>query len=259
MKLSFKLATIGIVSVLLVYLLICALLFLFQRSFIYFPTSHGVETPMFRLQRGDADVVVSTNSTKSSRAILYFGGNAEDVSQTIAPLSQVFPDATLYAMHYRSYGGSTGTPSEQALVADATELFKQVSKEHSDIIIIGRSLGSGIAIQVAASKPIERLVLITPYNSIAELAAEQFKLFPVQLILQDKYESWRYAGQISAPTTIIIAGNDQVIPNESSRKLAHAFAADIANVVLIPQANHNNVSDFPAYYSALIGHQAHEN
>src|SRR5690606_2752171 len=121
---------------------------------------------------------------KSSRAVLYFGGNAEDVSRSIALLSRAFPGAAIYAIHYRSYGGSSGTPSESSLVADAMGLFNRVAETHPLITIVGRSLGTGIAIQVAASRQIERLVLVTPFNSMAELAAEHFKLFPVQLILR---------------------------------------------------------------------------
>jgi uncharacterized protein len=259
MRQTSKLLTAGATLIGLVYLSICGLLFLSQRSYIYYPVNRSADVPVFTLHRGDADVVVSTNNTKSSRAILYFGGNAEDVSQSITPLSKAFPGMTVYAMHYRSYGGSTGTPSESALVADGIDLFNQVAKEHPSVSIVGRSLGSGIAVQVAASKPIERLVLITPYNSIAELAAERFKLFPTRLILQNKYESWRYANQLRVPTTIIIAGKDQVIPNASSQKLANAFQAGVVNVVMIPNADHNNVSDFPAYFTALSGRHAHEN
>ena len=123
-------------------------------------------------------------------------------------------------MHYRSYGGSTGTPSERALVADAQRLFEMVAKDHPRIVVIGRSLGSGIAIQVAAGNRIERLVLVTPYDSIAALAADRFRWFPVRLLLRDRYESWRYASRIGVPTTLVIAGRDEVIPNESSLRLA---------------------------------------
>ena len=250
-------ATTGLIC--LVYLAICGLLFLSQRSYIYYPTNRTAAVPSFTLHRGDADVVISTNGLKSSRALLYFGGNAEDVSHSIRLMSQAFPGAAVYAMHYRSFGGSTGTPSERALVADGIGPFDLVAKTHSSTSIVGRSLGSGIAIQVAASRPIERLVLVTPYNSIAELAAQRFKLFPTQLILRDKYESWRYINKLQAPTTLIIAANDQVIPHQSSQKLAKAFPTGAVDLVVIPNTDHNNVSDSPVYFAALGGPLAHEN
>lgn len=254
-----KILAVGIVLIGLVYMTTCGLLFLSQRSYIYYPTNRIADVPAFTLHRSDADIIVSTNSLKSNRAVLYFGGNAEDVSQSIALLSQAFPNASVYAMHYRSYGGSTGTPSERNLVADGIGLFNLVAKTHPHISIVGRSLGSGIAIQVAASRPIERLVLVTPYNSIAELADERFKLFPTRLILRDKYESWRYVNQIHAPTMFIIAANDQIIPNHSSQKLAKAFPAGSVDLVMIPNTDHNNVSDSPVYLAALSGRLTHEN
>jgi uncharacterized protein len=236
-----------------VYLAICGLLYWSQRAYIYYPVPRHAEVPSFVLKRGDADVVVSTNRIDGPQAVLYFGGNAEDVSQVVGPLARAFPGRTVYAMHYRGYGGSSGTPSEQALVADASRLFEQVATDHRGIVLVGRSLGSGIAIQVAAAHQAERLVLVTPYNSIVELAADRFRLFPVGLLLQDKYESWRYASRIRVPTTLIVANRDQVIPNASSKKLAGRFAPGIASVVEFPDAGHNDVSNLPGYAEALAG------
>ncbi|HEU4773089.1 MAG TPA: alpha/beta hydrolase [Lysobacter sp.] len=245
--------TVGATLVAVIYLAVCGLLYLSQRSYIYYPTNRSADTPTVTLNRDDAQVLVSTNGADSDRGVLYFGGNAEDVSQAIGVLNRAFPDAAIYAMHYRSYGGSTGTPSEQALVSDGMALFDRVARQHPRISIIGRSLGSGIAVQVAASKPVERLVLVTPYNSLLELAAERFKLFPTRLLLQDKYESWRYVSQLQMPTTIIIAGHDRIIPNDSSRRLAAAFPAGVVSVIEIAGVDHNSLSNSPEYVAALAG------
>ena len=127
------------------------------------------------------------------------------------------------------------------------------SETDQGMVVVGRSLGSGIALQVAATRRAERLVLVTPYASIAELAAAQFPLFPVGLLLQDRYESWRYAPRIKVPTTVIVADRDEVIPNASSRRLAECFVPGIATVVNFPDAGHNDVSDAPGYPAALAG------
>ncbi|WP_457096860.1 alpha/beta hydrolase [Lysobacter sp. P5_B9] len=248
-----KLLTIGILLVGLMYLSICGLLYFSQRSYIYYPTGRNPDVPAFILHREDARIVVSSNGIHGHRAILYFGGNAEDVSRAIAPLSQAFPGTAIYAMHYRGYGGSSGTPSERALVADGIALHDLVARTHPRISIIGRSLGSGVAIQIAASRPTDRLVLVTPYDSIAGLAADRFNLFPVRLMLRDRYESWRYASRMTVPTTLIVATQDQVIPNRSSEKLARAFPPGVAKLIRIVGADHNNVSDFPGYVAALGG------
>lgn len=248
-----KSLAIAAAAILAIYLAICGLLYWYQRAYLYFPVPRHAEVPSFVLKRGDADVVVSTNGVVSPQAVLYFGGNAEDVSQAVALLARAFPGRAIYAMHYRGYGGSAGSPSEQALVADAGRLFEQVATKHRAIVVVGRSLGSGIALQVAAWHRAERLVLVTPYDSIAELAAAQFPLFPVGLLLQDRYESWRYAPRIKVPTTLIVAHRDEVIPNASSLRLAGRFAPGIATVVDFPDAGHNDVSDAPGYPAALAG------
>ncbi len=248
-----KSLVIACAAIAMAYLAICGLLYLSQRAYIYYPAARLADVPAFVLKQGDADVVVSTNGVESQRAVLYFGGNAEDVSQAVALLGRAFPGRSVYAMHYRSYGGSTGSPSEQALVADGKRLFEVVAKNHQSIVIVGRSLGSGVAIQIAEGNRVERLVLVTPYDSIAELAASRFKLFPISLLLRDKYESWRHAPQIRVPTTLIVAGQDQVIPNTSSLRLAGRFASGIAKIVTFPNADHNDVSEFPGYIEALAG------
>lgn len=253
MKQTSRLLIAGLALMGLAYLSVCLLLYFSQRSYIYYPADRNSDVPSFTLHREDADIVVSTNNLRSNRAVLYFGGNAEDVSRSIALLSRSFPGAAIYAMHYRSYGGSTGDPAERDLVADGTALLKLVERTHPGVSVVGRSLGSGVAVQVAAAGTIERLVLVTPYNSIAELAAERFKLFPTGLILRDKYESWRHAGNLQAPTTIIIAANDQIIPYESSMRLAKAFPEGSVNLVVIPNADHDNVSASPEYLAAIGG------
>lgn len=177
----------------------------------------------------------------------------QDVSRGIVVLRRAFPGASIYAMHYRGYGGSTGAPSERALVADAKALYGIAAATHPHVTIIGRSLGSGIAIQLAASVRADRLVLVTPYDSIVGLGAARFPLLPIRWLMRDRYESWRYAGRMHVPTTLIVAGDDHVIPNASSERLARAFPSGVANVVRIPRAAHNDIAEFPGYLPALAG------
>lgn len=251
-----KLAGIAVALAAAAYLAICALLYLSQDSFIYYPTGRIVDTPRATLSRGGVEVVVSTRPAPGRHAVVYFGGNAEDVSRAVAPLGRAFPDAAVYAMHYRGYGGSGGEPSEQALVADGAALLRRVAQSHACITLVGRSLGSALAVQAAASGPVQRLVLVTPFNSIAELAADRFRLFPTRLLLRDRYESWRHARALEVPTTIIVAGDDRVVPRWSSLKLADAFPPGVARVRLMDGTGHNTVSDAPGYGAALAGPQA---
>ncbi len=236
-----------------IYLGLCAALYIFQRSFIYYPQpgSAPPAADILRLPRADATVLVSARQRDGTNALLYFGGNAEDVSQNLPAFSQAFPDYAIYLLHYRGYGGSSGTPSEEAIQSDALALFDMVYANHKNIAVIGRSLGSGVAIHLASQRPAARLVLVTPYNSMQELAAAQFPYFPVSSLLKDKFESWRYAPQIKIPTLLIAAENDEVIPGSSTKQLSAHFAAGIATLRTIPATGHNTISADPAYLGIL--------
>lgn len=237
------------------YAAISALLFFKQGSFLYYPTAPlvGDTTPKITLHRDGADFLISTHQNTGDDAILYFGGNGEDVSRSLPLLVSTFPDTAIYALHYRSYSGSTGKPTEQNLVGDGKALFDVIYPDHKRVTAIGRSLGSGIAIQVATQRPVERLVLVTPYNSILELAEQQFSFVPVNWLLRDKYESWQYASRISVPTTVIAAEHDGVIPMSSTKRLLTHFRPGIASFTMIPDTGHNDISNNSEYGPALLG------
>lgn len=116
---------------------------------------------------------------------------------------------------------------------------------------MGRSLGTGIAVRLAVERPVSRLVLVTPYDSLQDLAARQFPWFPVRWLLMDKYDSGRHAPRIAAPTTLIVAGDDEIIPRDSSEQLHRRFPGGKASLIVIPRTRHNTVSDSPLYLEAL--------
>lgn len=243
------------VAAILAYLACCALLFAFQRSLIYFPQSPSpaIGASIFTLQTDGARVQVTTVPRKGPDAVVYFGGNAEDVDFSLPGLAAAFPAHAIYLMHYRGYGGSSGKPSEDALVADALALFDRVSTEHPNVVVIGRSLGSGVAVQLASLRPAARLILVTPYDSLAALAASQFPYFPVRWLLLDKFESWRYAAQVTAPTLIVAAERDEVIPRTNTETLYSRFHAGVATLRVVAGASHNTISDSPEYAPLLKG------
>jgi pimeloyl-ACP methyl ester carboxylesterase len=233
----------------------CVALFAMQRSMIYSPQrrfSADADTT-FPLTVDGARLVVSSRTSPGSNAVIYFGGNAEDVSQSIPTLQRAFPDSSLFALHYRGYNGSTGEPSETALIADALALFDRVHATYPHIVMIGRSLGSGVAIHVASMRPVERLVLVTPYDSLQEIAAQRFSLFPVRWLLLDKFESWRYASRVTAPTLLLAAEYDEVIPRTSTNLLYKHLPKSLATLIVVPDAGHNTISDTTEYIQLLRG------
>ena len=196
---------------------------------------------------------MTTREEESSpAAVLYFGGNAEDVSLNLPDLSAAFPTSSLYLMHYRGYGGSSGKPSEEALFSDALALFDEVHKRHPEITVIGRSLGSGVAVYVASHRQlVRRLVLVTPFCSLAAVAAYHYPFLPVRWLLLDRFNSAEYAPFITAPTRILAAGRDEVVPNSSTRALRARFKPDLVSYHLIAGATHNSISDSREYWSLL--------
>ncbi|MBC7602718.1 MAG: alpha/beta fold hydrolase [Ramlibacter sp.] len=235
------------------YIAACAALVLKQRSFLYYPqpASFGTAADRMKLAVEGGNVMVSVNERKGPGAVLYFGGNAEDVSYHLPTMPAQFPDRAIYLMHYRGYGGSVGSPTQALLQQDALALFDYVQAEHPDVIVIGRSLGTGVAIKLATVRPVSRLVLVTPYDSIEALAASQFPMFPVSWLLQDKFESRLYASLVKVPTLVIVAGNDQVIPRASTEQLYRRFAPGIARMEVIEGAGHDVVLAAPQFDSLL--------
>jgi uncharacterized protein len=239
----------------LLYVGLCALIFVLQRSLIYYPQprSAAARTETMTLELEQARVLVTTSPNDGPEAVIYFGGNAEDVSQSLPGLKAAFPDRALYLLHYRGYGGSTGKPSESALIADALSLFDRAHAKHPNIYVVGRSLGSGIAIHLASLRPVERLALVTPFSSLQEIAAKQFPLIPVRWLLLDKFESWRYAAAVTAPTTIIAAEYDEVIPRASTEALYAHFRQGLAMLTIIRGVGHNTIEESPDYVPLLNG------
>lgn len=239
----------------LAYLALNVLLFFFQRSLIYFPQPRTSMpgTELMQLQTEAGPVLVTVRQRPGAQALIYFGGNAEDVSWNLPTLTEAFPAHSLYLLHYRGYGGSAGQPTEAALLADALALYERVRPSQPEITVIGRSLGSGVAVYLASQRPVQRLVLVTPYESLRELAAQRFPGFPVRWLLKDGFESWRYAAQVSAPTLLIAAERDEVIPLASTQALLTHFPAGVARLEILPGRDHNTVSDSAAYVPLLRG------
>ena len=248
-----RLVKIVLMTVVVGYTLICGALLLFQRSLIYYPqpSSNQETSTLLTLPVGNATVHVSTHPQAGPAALLYFGGNADDVSLDVPDLVHAFPNTAIYALHYPGYGGSSGSPSEQAIFAAALALFDRVHAEHQNITVIGRSLGSGVAVWVASQRPLARLILVTPFDSLADPAQAQYPIFPVRWLLRDKFESWRYAPQVTAPTRILVAQNDEVVPRSSSDRLRTRFRAGIASYVVVPNVGHNTIQDDPGYWNLL--------
>jgi pimeloyl-ACP methyl ester carboxylesterase len=232
-----------------VYLVLCAALFFFQRSLIYFPQPNAVTSAdsQLTLSMPDAQVSVITRERVGPRALIYFGGNAEDVSRNLPEFAEAFPEYAVYLLNYRGFGGSSGSPSEAAIAEDALALFDQVYASHPQVSLIGRSLGSGVAVRLASQRPVQQLILVTPYNSLEEIAARQYPWVPVKWLLKDRFESGKYAAHIRVPTLLLAASDDEVIPRASTQRLLENFPQGVAVLRVVPDSGHNSISDRKQY------------
>lgn len=236
----------------IIYIALNIVLFFFQRDLLYFPTpktEHGYTT--FSLVSDGETLEIITLNEGNAQALIYFGGNNETVANRAKEHISDFPNQTIYLVNYRGYGGSTGLPTEQGLYTDALALFDHLKPKHQQISIMGRSLGTGVATYVAEHRFIHKLILITPYDSIEEIAKEQYPLFPIGLLIKDVYDSFSRAPSINVATLIVVAENDQLIPVNNTLRLIRAFSPAKLKVKAFKNAGHNNVSHLEAYHKLL--------
>ncbi len=224
-----------------------------QRALLYFPQPLGAQDPGVQQQLPvpGAYVFYRLDDHPGTNALIYFGGNGDDAPATLPVLRSAFPDYALYVLEYRSYGDSKGVPSERALVSDALALFDRAHRRSDKVVVMGRSLGSGIAVQVAAARPASALILVTPYDSILNVAMEHYFFLPLDWMMSDRYESWKFAPRIAIPTVMLLASDDRVISRARSDALRRAFDASVMTFCVVPDTTHANILDSPIFLQLL--------
>lgn len=234
---------------------VVGLLYLKQRGMIYFPqaTRHPPSLATLELVRDGVTLRGFRVNPAQPAAIIYFGGNAEPLEHARDQLQAWFPRHTGYLLAYRGYGASDGEPGEKDLQADALALYDHIRARHprAPVTVVGRSLGSGVAAYLAAARPVERLVLVTPFDSMAGVAGHHFPWLPVQWLLTERYESADHLRGYSGPVLVLRAGRDEVVPAASTDRLLQRLPQ--AEVVAIAQADHNDIAAHPEYAQALVG------
>jgi uncharacterized protein len=181
--------------------------------------------------------------------VLYFGGNAEEVSWQLRARAWPAP-WSLALVNYRGYGTSEGSPSESDLFADALLVFDALAQrpdvDPARIALIGRSLGSGVATFVASERPVRGVALISPFDSVTEVARHHYPWLPVRLLLRHPFDSLSRAPQIQTPLAVFAGGRDGVVPPAHSRRLFEAWAG-AKRWIEIPEADHGDISIYPAF------------
>lgn len=243
------------------YLLLTAGLYFFQESLLFLPTQlerdfeYSFDNEFEEINLVNNEVSLNGLHFKVENpkgVILYFHGNAGDLSrwgEIVQPLLRFNYD--IIVMDYRSYGKNEGEFSEVAMYQDA-QVFYEYAKNYfpeSEIVLYGRSLGTTFATQMAAKNNPAQLILETPFYSIASVAENRFPIFPIDLLLEYPFETFKDAPKVNCPTLILLSEQDQVVGYENGLKLSEEFTR--ANTIHIKNAGHNNQMQYDLYWIAV--------
>jgi len=202
----------------------------------------------------DGDRLIGARLGKASGEkplLLGFGGNAWNADAVALTLHGLFPDHEVIAFHYRGYPPSSGTPSAQALFADALTIFDHLQQQRTPkVVAFGFSIGSGVAANLAHHRELAGLILVTPFDSLKALAREHFSWAPTGLLLRHHMPTVDLVKDRPTPTALIAAGRDTIVPARRTEPLRSV----IPNLVLdrtIADAGHNDLYQHPSFVAAM--------
>src|SRR5580704_15523317 len=213
------------VIALVVYVGFAAIVYLAQRSLMYFPDTVHIapaaaglpeaeEVPL-KASDGVASMVWHVAPRDGKPVILFFHGNGGALHFRVERFRRLIADGIgLVALEYRGYGGLSGSPSEQGLIADAEAAYAFAVARYpaQRIVLWGESLGSGVAVALAAEKPVGRVILEAPFTSALAVGEERYWYLPVRFLMKDQFRSDERIGKVTAPLLILHGVHDRTIP-----------------------------------------------
>ena len=207
------------------------------------------------LKAKDGTTLQAWHAKAGSLMVIYFGGNAEETSWMLEELGNT-PGVSWLIVSYRGYGLSEGSPGEAALISDALQWFDYAmtlpGADPKRTVVFGRSLGSGVAVALAAQRPVARVILATPYDSLAEVAKRYYWYLPVTLLLKHRFDSIALAPALKQPLLCLIAGHDEIIPPAHGERLFDAWGGPKSKVVL-QEAGHTTTNAHPMFWTSIRG------
>lgn len=253
---------IAVVAV-LIYLGSLALLYFKQRAMLFpsppvgrtAPAAAGLpeaEEHVLTSADGERIIVWHLAARPGHRVVLYFPGNGDALAYLAGRFRNIASDGTgVIALSYRGYAGSSGSPSETGILADAAAMyaFAKTLYEPGRMVLWGHSLGTGVAIATAADQPLGGLILEAPYTSIADVAAAAFPYFPVRYLIKDPFRSDERIGRVRAPVLVMHGARDATIAIRFGEQL-FALAHQPKQFVRFDQGGHNDLDQFGAAETA---------
>ena len=244
-----------------IYIALCLSLYLQQDRVLFHPTANdrslAARWAPYRVEIPSGTHVLEgfwseNGASTSARVVIYFGGNAEDVLYTASTAFELAIKRML-VVNYRGYGGTPGTPSQTALYEDALAIYDYVvagGTNPKNIVVMGRSLGSGLATMLAAEREVHGAILITPYDSLVEVAAHHYPIFPVRLLMKHPFDSAAYARRATVPALMLAAEDDTIIPPAHAQRL-HDLWAGPRQLHILRGVGHNDIERHPEYYPLI--------
>lgn len=251
--------------VIAVYFLVALLLYVFQTKLIFYP---GVLAPDFKFSPDFSPREIFIDTADGARinalffkntrrdVILYFHGNAGDLSGWQFVAEDFLPSGyNFLIIDYRGYGKSRGTLSEKGLYQDAQAAYDYLTAQGfapGQILIYGRSIGSGVAVDLASKNLCQGLVLESPFSSFGKLANEKFPMFFPALYLRFRFDNIRKINDVKSPIIFLHGADDDLIPSSHSSGLFEKFKGR-KKLIIVPHGAHNDLHAFREYREFLIG------
>lgn len=232
-------------------------LYLNQRKILYYPQPldrswpHVQENVAYEYQFVNEGVTLRgwLLQPDCKRLLIYYGGNGEEASQLI-DLYKNLSDVAILLVNYRGYGESEGSPTEKDMVADAVAIFDDVEDRYDSIVLLGRSLGSGVAVQVASQRKVDHLILVTPYDSIAAVGQGMYPWAPVRLLSKDPFDSLQASKKVEEPALFLVAEVDRIVPVKHAKNLYDHWQGS-KEWISIQGSDHNSITEIPIYWDLI--------
>jgi len=262
-RIAMMVLTSLLIVVALGYLGVVGVLYVKQREML-FPIPTAVRTApeaagfaqaeehLLTTADGEKIIVWHVPAKPGRRIVIYCPGNGDSLAGSAGRFRNVVTDGTgLIALSYRGYAGSSGHPSERGLLTDAaaTYAFAASRYETGRMIAWGYSLGTGVAVALAADHPFAGLILEAPYTSITDVAAAAFPYLPVRLLLKDRFASDARIQRVTAPLLVMHGTEDTTVPITFGERL-FGLAHEPKRFVPLVGGRHDDLDNFGATETA---------
>lgn len=247
-----------ILGLVFVYLCVVVYIYITQDEKVFQPnlienrepiSLKNVENLSFEVKKNIVlDGVYKKANKENAPLLIYFGGNADDATRILLHAKSL-KEFDIVSFNYRGYVRSEGKPSEKAIFSDALKIYDKFAK-NKNAIVMGRSLGTGVATYLASRRPIKGVILITPYDSIASIGQKIYPYLPVYFLSKHKFESIKYILDVKAPVGLIEVVNDETIPKYHFDKLRDKVV-NLALHVELKNTTHAEVLTHPDFEKSI--------